>query len=126
MPNRMLRFNFKLVYTSKTCELDVNSEMNLGEFITWINEDEQIRQLFNIHEHYDLQIVACGNKVNGDAELAPPIDAAYETIGEKFNPKTTAFYIRPVDPITEEFIRRDDYSIKPIDSSEPRRTISLD
>jgi hypothetical protein len=36
-----------------------------------------------------------------------------ETVGGKFDPNTTSFYLRPVNPITEEFIRRDDYSVAP-------------
>lgn len=114
MPSRTLRFNLKLVYTSKTWELDVDSEMTVSNFIIWINESHHIRHsVFNIHDYYFLEIVECGNVANGDAELAPPIEPTHETIGEKFNPKTTAFYIRPVNQITQQFIRSNDYSIEP-------------
>lgn len=114
MSSRTIRFNFKLVYTSKTWELDVNSEMSLIDFNRWLTESHRIRHsLFNINDHYILEIVACGNNINGDAELAPAIEPTHETVGEKFNPRNTAFYIRPIDPITQEFIQKDDYSVAP-------------
>jgi len=106
-----MRFYFKVVYTSITKELDIDRSMSVSDFI--LNMNETWRSYFNIHEHYHIQIVATGNKINGDCELAPPIEATYETVGERFNSRNVAFYLRPVHPITEEFIRRDDYSVAP-------------
>lgn len=112
--SRTLQFNFKLVYTSNTWELNFDREMTTAEFITHINNDTNLRQLFNIHDQYHIDIVQSGNLINIQPELAPPILASFtETIGEKFNPRTTSFYLRPVHPITEEFIRRYDYSDSP-------------
>ena len=111
--SRTLRFTFKLVYTTNVWHLDIDSSMTTVDLITWINEPE-MRQLFNIHEHYHLDIVKTGNFTHGHAELAPSIMVSFsETVGEKYHPDTTAFYLRPVHPITEEFIRRDDYSVAP-------------
>ena len=109
-----LRFTFKLVFTPNVWHLDIDSSMTTAEFITYINEDTNLRQLFNIHEHYHIDIVKAGNKTCGYAELAPSIVVSIsETVGGKFDPNTTSFYLRPVNPITEEFIRRDDYSVAP-------------
>jgi hypothetical protein len=108
-----LRFTFKLVFTSNVWQLDIDSSMTTADLITWINEPE-MRQLFNIHEHYHIDIVRAGNFTYGHAELAPSIMVSFsETVGEKFNPETTSFYLRPVHPITEEFFRRHDYSVAP-------------
>jgi hypothetical protein len=111
--SRTLRFTFKLVFTANVWQLDIDSSMTTADLITWINEPE-MRSIFNIHDHYHIDIVQTGNLRYGQAELAPPIMVSFtETVGEKFNPQTTTFYLRPVHPITEEFIRRDDYSIAP-------------
>jgi len=111
--SRTLRFTFKLVFTANVWQLDIDSSMTTADLITWINEPE-MRSIFNIHDHYHIDIVQTGNLRYGQAELAPPIMVSFtETVGEKFNPQTTTFYLRPVHPITEEFIRRHDYSIAP-------------
>jgi len=113
MSSRTLRFYFKLVYTSHTWNLDVNSDMSSADFITWINKPE-MHVLFNIHEQYYIQVVETNSNTHGDAEMAPSIVASVsDTIGQRFNPRNNAFYLRPVHPITEEFIRRDDYSTAP-------------
>jgi hypothetical protein len=111
--SRTLRFTFKLVFTTNVWQLDIDSSMTTADLITWINEPE-MRQLFNIHDRYHIDIVQTGNLRYRQAELAPPIMVSFsETVGEKYDPQTTSFYLRPVHPITEEFIRRDDYSIAP-------------
>jgi hypothetical protein len=112
--SRTLQFTFKLVFTANVWQLDIDSSMTTAEFITYINEDTNLRQLFNIHQHYHIDIVKAGNIMYRQAELAPSIMVSFsETVGEKFNPQSTSFYLRPVHPITEEFIRRDDYSVAP-------------
>ena len=113
MSSRTLRFYFKLVYTSHTWNLDVNSDMSSADFITWINKPE-MHVLFNIHEQYHIQVVETNSSPNGYPEMGNPIMVSFsDTIAQRFNPRTNAFYLRPVHPITEEFIRRDDYSIAP-------------
>ena len=112
MSSRTLRFYFKLVYSSNTWELDINSEMSTADFVIWINKHE-MRALFNIHEQYHIQVIKTSTS-EMPAELGPPIMVSYsDTFGQRFNPKFTSFYLRPVHPITEEFIRRDDYSVAP-------------
>jgi hypothetical protein len=112
--SRTLRFTFKLAFTTNVWQLDIDSSMTTAEFITYINKDTNMRQLFNIHEYYHIDIVKAGNSMYRQAELAPSIMVSFtETIGEHFNPNSTSFYLRPVHPITKEFIRRDDYSVAP-------------
>lgn len=111
--SQTLRFTFKLVFTSNVWELDIDSSMSTADFITWINTPEMFT-MFNINEHYHIDIVQSGNYNYGQPELAPSIMASFtETVDEKFHPRNTSFYLRPVHPITEEFIRRNDYSIAP-------------
>lgn len=113
MSTRTLRFYFKIVYTAHTWNLDINSDMCTADFVNWINSDD-CHMLFNIHHQYHIQVVEAGNNCNGDSELAPPIMVSLrDTIAERFNPRVTSFYLRPVHPITEEFIIKDDYSIAP-------------
>lgn len=113
MSSRTLRFYFKIVYTSLTWDLDINSNMCTADFINWINSDD-CHRLFNIHEQYHIQVVETNSNRNGDAEMGNPIMVSFsDTIAQRFNSRNTAFYLRPVHPITEEFIRRDDYSIAP-------------
>lgn len=110
--SQSLRFTFKLVFTSNVWELDVDRSMSTADFITWINSPEMLTT-FNINNQYHIDVVQAGNYNYRQPELAPSILASFtETVGEKFNPQTTSFYLRPVHPITE-FFRRNDYSIAP-------------
>ena len=113
MSTRTLRFYFKIVYTSHAWNLDINSNMSTADFVNWINSDD-CHILFNIHDKYHIQVVETNITSNGDAEMGQPIMVSdSDTIAERFNPRGTSFYLRPVHPVTEEFIRRDDYSIAP-------------
>ena len=105
-----MRFQFKIVYTSKVFNASIYKHMSVTDLIDFVNQE--YREIFNIHTHYSIQIVEVGNNINGDAELAHPVEASQLTIGERFQDYTT-LYIRPVHSITEEFIRRDDYSVQP-------------
>jgi len=87
--------------------------MCTADFVNWINSDD-CHRLFNIHDQYHIQVVETNSNRNGDAEMGNPIMVSFsDTIAQRFNSRNTAFYLRPVHPITEEFIRRDNYSIAP-------------
>jgi hypothetical protein len=108
-----LRFYFKLVYTSNTWYLDINGQMSTIDFVNWVNSDD-CHILFNIHDQYHIQVVETNTNPNGDAEMGPPIMVSFtDTIAQRFNPRVTSFYLRPVHQVTSEFIRRDDYSVAP-------------
>ena len=113
MSNNTLLFYFKTVYTTNVWELDVNSDISTADFVDWINSSE-CHILFNIHKEYYIQVIESGINIYGDSELGDPIMVSYsDTFGQRFNPKFTSFYLRPVDPNTQEFIRRNDYSVAP-------------
>ena len=105
-----LRFYFKIVYTSNTWYLDINGQMSTTDFVNWIN-GPNMRSLFNIHEQYHIEVVSTNTNVHGDSEMGPAIAVStVDTIEQRFNPRVTSFYLRPVHQVTQEFIRRDDYS----------------
>ena len=115
MSNQTLRFYFKLVYTTKTWNLDINGSMSTADFIEYINKDS-MHSLFNIHQYYYIEVVSTNNNHyrDRDSEMeAPIVTSNFDSIAERFSPKTNAFYLRPVNSLTREFIRRDDYSIMP-------------
>lgn len=122
------RFYFKVVYTNITKVLEINTEITIDYLISSINGI--YRQDFNIHPNYYIHIVPTGNLTHGDAELGPEIVRSRDRVCEKFDPSNTSFYIRPVHPGTQEFIRRDDYSTNPfrcpIDESDDCSTDPLD
>lgn len=105
-----LTFTFKLVYTENVWHISLDSSMTIAQFLTYMNEDA-IRQLMNIHDYYHIQIVKAGEC---GSELAPAIEASYtKTIAHLFHPSNTSFYVRPVHPVTEEFVRRNQYLVMP-------------
>ena len=107
----------KICYTDITKEYSVQENITISDFLEFANTT--IKPSLNINDSYDIDIVNVGNLVNGDAELAPPIEPRYDqTLGERYRDiinsyKTISFYVRPVHPITREFIRRENYSIQP-------------
>lgn len=114
MTDSTLIFYVKIVYTNISRYIEVNSSMTVMDFIANINT--VWRSQFNIHHFYNIQVVATGNRSNGDGELAPRILPSIETMGNTFDDKTTAFYLRPVHPTTGEFERRESYQFSPDDT----------
>jgi hypothetical protein len=106
-----MKYYFKVVYTNIAAEINVDPMITISDFIIKVNTEW--KSIFDIHYNYAVQIVLGGNNVNGDAELAPELSFSSELFGEKFRNKNVMFYLRPVNPITEEFTRVDDYSIDP-------------
>lgn len=112
-----MKFYFKVVYTNIAKELDVDGFLTITDFIIKINEE--LRSHFNIHPFYAIEVVLGGNLFYGDPEMAPAITSSGELVQEKFANKHIMFYLRPVNPITEEFIRQSDYSrLPPITSQD--------
>ena len=114
MAARTLCFAFKLVYTNIVHYRDVEARITTSEFLRTINEDNALRELFNINEYYHIDIVVCGNYSQGQPELAQAIlPSLTEIVEDKFHPDNTSFYLRPVHPITENFTRMNNYSVLP-------------
>lgn len=104
----------KIAFTEKTATFTVQSNMTIAEFLEYANTN--FRTDLNIHDSYDIELVQIGNIINGLPELAPPVEPRYdETLETRYSHiydscNLISFYIRPVHPITREFIRRTDYS----------------
>lgn len=88
---------FKMVYTCKTINYNIDSNMTIANFINYVKQ--KIRVDFNIDNNIGIEIVESGqfNNENGrDAELATALYSSDITIREKYgnNYKNLAFYIR--------------------------------
>jgi len=111
--NEMIyQFNFKIPYMEFTHHISFNSSLTITQFIE-LCDSNFIREYFNIHDNYNVEIVEAGNNINGDAELAPALQPSQETLREKYgnNYNYVAFYIRPVYGPNRQFVRMNDYSI---------------
>lgn len=87
-------FTFKLVYTTISKEYSFDPAISVTEFCIDVRSKAIVD--FNL---LDVEIVECGqyDNVNGrDPELAPAIQYSTTRIEQLYNPKTTAFYIRPI------------------------------
>ena len=99
-------FYFKLAYTCKTINYEINLDLSITDFINYVKN--KIRIDFNIDSNETIEIVEAGqfNNVNGeDAEQAPALESSDAiTIREKYknNYKLIGFYIRTkiVSPVT--------------------------
>lgn len=111
---RMLKIYLKVAYTGITQDIIVDSSMTISQFMSLINNYKT--EYFQIHKNYCVEIIESGNNINGDAELAPVLYSSEESLEEKYGntQSSIAFYIRPINPETKQFIRGIDYSINPI------------
>jgi len=108
----MYQFYCKIPYTEFTHHISFNSSLTITQFIELVDSNF-IREYFNIHDDYGVEVVEVGNNVNGHAELAPALQPSEETLREKYgnNYDYVAFYIRPVVGPNRQFVRLNDYSI---------------
>lgn len=104
MPTETVEYHFKLVYSSSVLTFQLNRQMTSADLISWANGSE-IRDAFRIHPYYFIQVVSTESQTDGYPELAPAIvGLTDDKICEKFNPKYTSFYVRPVDPRTGNYV----------------------
>jgi hypothetical protein len=102
----------KIPFTEVTGTFRVQSNMTITQFLEYANAD--IRNNLNIHSYYAIEVVQTGKP---GVELAEAIEPTHEqTLEERYGNiynagNLVAFYIRPVNPVTREFIRRVDYSL---------------
>lgn len=110
----------KLVYTTRRYTYIFDKDTPIIEFIKLMNNQYE-KSKFGIHSEYVIEIVETGNTVYGQAEMAPSLDHTEflegKTFSEKYGPnkKFLAFYIRPVNPDTGEFVHLDSYRDDPTD-----------
>lgn len=98
---------FKIPYTEVTSVNMIKKSLTTSEFVEYVNTD--VRNTLNINSKYYIEVVDI-SKPSG--ELAEPIEPRNdETLLQRYGDvnKSIAFYIRPVDRITREFIRRLNY-----------------
>lgn len=97
---------FKIPFTEITTTCVVDANLTTMEFMEYV--DVEVRNNLNINSRYDIEIVEVGKP---DGELAPCMEPRNdEMLLPRYNGSPKAYYVRPVHPITREFVRRDNYS----------------
>ena len=90
-------FSFKLVYTTRTKNYTVNSDLSIRDFIREIRQRAPTD--FDLNCNDDIAIVETGqfdNIYGHDAELAPVLEESDWTLRDLYGNrhKSTSFYIR--------------------------------
>ena len=104
----------KIAYSEINDIFNVPKNLTISNFINYANST--IRNRFHIHSSYDIEVIEIGDHTyNCPNELIPKMEenhnqTMYEKYGHLYNRNCLmAFYIRPVNPVTREFIRRENY-----------------
>lgn len=103
-----MEYTFKLVYTGDSVQCVIDPRWSV---LHAMNEVlfPLFQERFQIDNWYDIELVRCGQYGSGDPELAPCINVETDVkFVEKFK-HVHAFYVRPVHPITKEFVRQNSY-----------------
>lgn len=107
----LMSFSCKIPYTSICKVITVPGNMTIAEVINYITNN--LKYEMNIHERYNIEVVETYKNEYVRAELAPALEPTAQTLMERYGtPMTvTAFYVRPVDPVTGTFERRSNYIV---------------
>lgn len=112
--SNFLEIYCKIPYSEVRDIFEVPFNLTISQFIEYVNN--QVRSKFKINKKFDIEIVEIDNNNKKiPNELAPCMKPNnIETLGQryiKFYKKyhIMAFYIRPVDPISKEFTRFENY-----------------
>jgi len=106
----IMNFNFKIVYTEIVYNIEISSNNTIKDLF------EKASSKFKPHINYDsykIDFVIAGQK---NSEMAEAINESsldntlYYQFGEKW--RQISFYIRPIDKITDSFIRMDAYNME--------------
>jgi len=106
----IMNFNFKIVYTEIVYNIEISSNNTIKDLF------EKTSAKFKPHINYDsykIDFVIAGQK---NSEMAEAINESsldntlYYQFGEKW--RQISFYIRPIDKITDSFIRMDAYNME--------------
>ena len=106
----IMNFNFKIVYTEIVYNIEISSNNTIKDLF------EKASSKFKPHINYDsykIDFVIAGQK---NSEMAEAINESsldntlYSQFGEKW--RQISFYIRPIDKITDSFIRMDAYNME--------------
>ena len=91
---------FKLVYTCKTINYTINSNITISEFIDYVKN--RIREDFQLNIYEDIEIIQSGQfpNVNGNqAEMAPALQPSDYRLCDLYNINSfdiKTFYIRKI------------------------------
>jgi len=78
----------------------INYHLSINEFLEYVNTN--VRNKLNINPRYDIELVYTGDQ-------GETIDVYKKHLHNKH--LTISFDAQPVNPVTREFIRLDDYSV---------------
>lgn len=98
---------FKIPYTEPTVSALIRNSLTISELLEYVKTT--VRSNLNIDSKYDIELVDTGKPL---LELASAIiPSNTETLLQRYGSVTSvSFYIRPVDPITRQFVSYIDYS----------------
>lgn len=109
--SRIMEFYCKIPFTENTCKINVNSNLTIVEFLEYV--DSIIKNNLNINSKYDIILVEMGQPRD---ELDRPIEPSYDqTLERRYGTiynmgMSVGFYVRPINPITRDYIRRENYN----------------
>lgn len=109
MNSRIMRYNFKLVYTSIVYTVEINSEENLEKLFNLACDK------FDEHINYDLFYIDYVIAGQEKCEMGPAVSSInlVHPLEEMFGDKYTdiSFYVRPMRRTTSRFMRLDTYKL---------------
>lgn len=96
----------KIPFTETTGTFKIKNSLTTSQLVEYINT--QVRDKFNIHNNYYIEVIEVES-----GELGIPIEAnnellrcqGYRNVNDYF-----VCYVRPVNPTTREFVRKNDYT----------------
>lgn len=98
----------KIPFTEISHTFVVQDNLTICEFLQFTNI--YLHNKLNINTKYDIELVVVGQPLK---EFAPPLESRdSQRLRDKFSniSNLIAFYARPINPNTREFVRQNDYS----------------
>jgi len=96
----------KIPFTETTGIFKIQNCLTISQFLEYVNHD--VRNKLNINQIYDIEVIEVEL-----GELGIPMETNnQQTICERYRITNNCFvcYVRPVDPITKVFVRKNDYT----------------
>jgi len=109
--SREMNVYCKIVYTEITTVISINSDMSIIEFLEYVKN--YAKNNMNINSNYDIELVNMGQPGDELARQIEPIlnQTIQDVYRTNYNNDQIGIYIRPINNISREFVRRNDYSI---------------
>jgi len=96
----------KIPFTETTGTFQIQNNLTISQFLDYVNC--QVRNKFKINQSYEIEVIEVEL-----GELGCPIERNDElTLHQRYRIINNCFvcYVRPVDPISRVFIRKNDYT----------------